>query len=138
MPQIYKKNLFKIKSVQNFLGRLLITICMLAMAAIPKHWTANLLQIYKRNTNFQINAEPAAIASMLLAVGTALWFTMALHIHASIVRVQSTFRNVHVSKNCPCNALKSKSIRNVNFSVKKVLVALPQIFKNIFPNGRLE
>jgi hypothetical protein len=28
MPQIYKKNLFKIKSVQNFLGRLLITFCM--------------------------------------------------------------------------------------------------------------
>jgi hypothetical protein len=63
---------------------------------------------------------------------------MALHIHASIVRVQSTFRNVKASNNCPCNALKSKSIRNVNFSLKKVLVALPQIFKNIFQIGRPE
>jgi hypothetical protein len=63
---------------------------------------------------------------------------MALHIQSSIVRVQSTFRNVKAFNNCPCNALKSKSIRNVYFSVKKVLVALPQIFKNIFPNGRPE
>ena len=29
----------------------------------------NLLQIYKRNKNFQISAEPAAIASMLLRAG---------------------------------------------------------------------
>ena len=43
-----------------------LTICMQAMAAIPKHWTANLLQIYKRNTNFQIATELAAIACMLL------------------------------------------------------------------------
>ena len=43
-----------------------ITICMQAMGAIPKHWTANLLQIYKRITNFQISTEPAAIACMLL------------------------------------------------------------------------
>ena len=40
--------------------------------------------------------------------------------------------------NCPCNALKSKSIRNVYFSVKKVLVALLQIFENIFRHDRPE
>lgn len=49
---------------------------MLAMAAIPKHWTANLLQIYKRNTNFQISTEPAAIASMLLCVANAPWLSV--------------------------------------------------------------
>jgi hypothetical protein len=40
--------------------------------------------------------------------------------------------------NCPCNALKSKSIRNVYFSVKKVLVALQKNLKNIFHYGRPE
>jgi hypothetical protein len=53
----------------KFLSALLITICMQAMAAIPKHLTANLLQIYKRNTNFQISTETAAIACMLLSAG---------------------------------------------------------------------
>jgi hypothetical protein len=42
------------------------------MAAIPKHLTANLLQIYKRNTNFQISTETAAIASMLLVAASFL------------------------------------------------------------------
>ena len=48
------------------------------MGAIPKHWTANLLQIYKRNTNFQISTEPAAIACMLLADARTLWFCTEL------------------------------------------------------------
>jgi len=50
-------------------GALLLTFCMQAMGAIPKLRTANLLQIYKRNANFQISAEPAAIACMLLLAG---------------------------------------------------------------------
>jgi hypothetical protein len=49
---------------------------MQAMAAKPKHWTANLLQIYKRNTNFQISTETAAIACMLLLADAASWYAM--------------------------------------------------------------
>jgi len=45
-----------------------LTFCMLAMAAKPKHLTTNRSKIYKRNTNYQFNPEPAAIASMLLVV----------------------------------------------------------------------
>jgi len=50
------------------LASLPLTICMLALAAEQKLQTANLLQIYKRNTNFQIYTEPAVSASMLLVV----------------------------------------------------------------------
>jgi hypothetical protein len=39
------------------------------MAATPKHRTANLLQTYKKKLNFQILAEPAASANMLLTAG---------------------------------------------------------------------
>jgi hypothetical protein len=35
---------------------------MLSMAVIPKHKSADLLQIDKRNTNVEIRAEPTGIA----------------------------------------------------------------------------
>jgi hypothetical protein len=81
---------------------------MQAMGAIPKHWTANLLQIYKRNTNFQISTKPAPIACMLLAVGATLWFTMALHNSLIVANKRSTDKKLKMSRNSPCNALKVK------------------------------